>query len=44
MKDNHNKESPSNVVAFLIKVTYVALAIAIWMLFQSLIGVPMKMV
>jgi hypothetical protein len=44
MKDNHNKESPSNVVAFFIKVAYVALAITIWVLFQSLIGVPMKMV
>ena len=44
MKDNHNKESSNNIGAFLIIVTYVALAIAIWMLFQSLIGVPMKMV
>lgn len=43
MKENNKKELSNNIGAFLIKVTYVALAIAIWVLFQSLIGVPMKM-
>jgi hypothetical protein len=44
MKENNKKESSNNVASFLVKLAYVALAVTIWVLFQSLIGVPMKMV
>ncbi|MEN9896560.1 MAG: hypothetical protein RLZZ66_209 [Pseudomonadota bacterium] len=44
MNDNNKDKSANSLLPFLIKVAYIALAITVWVLFQSLIGVPMKMV
>jgi hypothetical protein len=44
MNDNNKNKSVNSLMPFLIKVAYIALAVTAWVLFQSLIGVPMKMV
>ena len=44
MNDNNKNKPVNSLLPFLIKVAYVALAVTAWILFQSLIGVPMKMV
>ena len=46
MKENNiNERDVSNKwITVLINVAYVAIAVIVWILFQSLIGIPMKMV